>query len=98
MAEHTPGPWKVVEHIGGGFIIGAYDAAHEGDGVLRLADTVEGRPKGNADLMAAAPELLEACKRFYRVAEGGFLPGPVYISNEERRLLRDAIAKAEGRG
>lgn len=52
--------------------------------------------KANAALIAAAPELLEACKWAYKALS---MPPPVGISHAELlTILTSAIAKADGRG
>lgn len=85
---HTPGPWKIIQTngmpkinmvsppIGGGFI-------------ARIGYPPIGSRDANARLIAAAPELLEACKeasKFLRLY-GTFFNG--------RDVMDAAIAKAE---
>ena len=87
MSGHTPGPWIIsqptgyndsgaIEQIGTGFVI---------------ASDIFGKSKeeteANARLMAAAPDLLAACKvALYNLASPESL----------RHILEDAINKAEG--
>lgn len=52
--------------------------------------------KALAELLAAAPDLLEVCEIIYRVAKDCSLPGPVHLSLTERDMLQWAIAKAKG--
>ncbi len=55
MSKHTPGPWGISK-IGNN-----YDQYMiQAKGGERICNTVEG--KDNARLIAAAPELLEACE------------------------------------
>ena len=98
MSEtHTPGPWRV---RGGAASVYAFDIvgpkgedigyANQSDG----ADDPEVYPDGaNARLMAAAPDLLAACRAFLAAD-----PGEGYSPLEEAAidLMRAAIAKAEG--
>ena len=88
--KHTPGPWKFdsrahVEAI----LSDSTDVCflpHSGSTTARDKDLQEIR--ANARLIAAAPELLEACEMMLRLAEGETLdeafPGEIDI-------LRDAI-------
>ena len=93
MTEHTAGPWK---------------ANRSGNGVTVTVMTPEGQllikangipPRGamdaNARLIAAAPELLEACKQLIEAGSGEEyeLPFPLWqpIIN-----MHHAIEKAEG--
>lgn len=80
-AKHTPGPWRVG------------DAAHTVFGPpngnpapARIADiTDKGHRHANARLIAAAPELLEACEGlFYIIKESDFLS----------EMLEDIVDKA----
>ncbi len=78
--SHTPGPWKVSNHSGADNEI---DIEQESAGwFLRLSpgyeftafddpELVEKEFKANARLIAAAPELLEACEEFVRKVECG---------------------------
>lgn len=95
--EHTPGPWKSVIHEGVGgcdyiqILAGSWDIAHNKHSARDWEEE-----KANARLIAAAAELLAACKAMYYDIEvfqrnpGGHSPG--------QSLLRAhaAIAKAEG--
>lgn len=88
MSKHTPGPWHVSSNT-------AQDLVCAGDEVV--ADCTTGDLPdisiANARLIAAAPELLEACKSL--LPEGwddgvmDHMPGV--------KIARLAIAKAEGR-
>jgi hypothetical protein len=87
---HTPGPWLVTktqvgEHMihleDGSSIALVGDGPHEGD--VRTSEA-------NARLIAAAPELLEACKiALSKMTEFNMLLKDNYLSR--------VIAKAEGR-
>ena len=66
--RHTPGPWAVVDEldiissgqspIDGTFVVGV-DVATCGTSIVEFYEIA----KANARLIAAAPELLEACRR-----------------------------------
>ena len=84
----TPGPWVVSRPALRG---GAYCVLSERDGDAAVA-LVYGRSQtdANAALIAAAPDLLAACRA--ALHDRMFKDWP-----EIATLLRDAIAKAEGR-
>ena len=96
---HTPGPWKVcnfdksvsctIDSVNG--VVVAEPSGPEGSW-----GSVKEEHEANAHLIAAAPELLEACKtalgsmQRYGIKQG---------SREEKEVfvIEQAIAKAEGR-
>ena len=90
--KHTPGPWFVDHEFTG-------DVYSEGPRYEIATAWREGRHKGpptsegamNAHLIAAAPNLLEAC-RLLVDADGGAMS-----YSDRVNLARHAIAKAEGR-
>jgi len=102
MSTHTPGPWTlgsptVIHHD----YPEPYDSetvsvrGANGAGIVSLSGGHQHVPfvgieeyRANARLIAAAPELLEACKHFVAGGEARFMPGYVYA--------KEAIAKAEG--
>lgn len=68
MGEHTPGPWQVHgSHI--------YTADPERALLAQVHNPGSRRDdyplKANAHLIAAAPDLLEACKEFVRKVDAG---------------------------
>lgn len=93
MAQaHTPGPWRVFEHswcntsiVADGFDHGicSLDINHATE-ESQAAD--ESLMAANARLIAAAPELLDACRKALYALKG----------REHDGFLRDAIAKATG--
>lgn len=87
--KHTPGPWMIFE---GGDIGSA--AVRTPEHTVIKAGTVKGETIGvamqNAKLIAAAPELLEACKGLLEMVPAQYLDS---IVCEDARA---AIAKAEG--
>lgn len=87
-AKHTPGPWWTTEYgirDSGGYICHTHGAQHYRGQDERYEKEVEER-QANKDLIAAAPELLEALKDAYP-----------YIDNDALRTsIGDLIAKAEG--
>lgn len=106
MSKHTPGPWVMDGPI---FCGNGTSADIEGYSVARIMQKnrfssciPDSQMEANARLIAAAPELLGACKttlnHFISVMEGHCPPG----SPEEEAvdlvagMLRFAIAKAEG--
>ena len=88
MSKHTSGPWETSNRFDiyseSGYFIGCTC------GNLTLPKSVELIDEANAKLIAAAPELLEACKEaldFLRICA---------INNLVNRQLKEAIEKAEG--
>lgn len=92
---HTPGPWKidyadtitVREEAKNGRICSLY-MLMPGNYGRRSPREVE----ANARLIAAAPDLLDACKEFVRKVESGEAR-----STRSYQQMKAAIAKAEGR-
>lgn len=90
---YTPGPWQV-DKEGRAFVVNP--EIHKGDGNDQfyggelIAESIFN--PDDRKLIAAAPELLEACKALVGVCEG-------WIANPVTRLeaARAAIAKAEGK-
>jgi len=95
MSEHTPGPWRAVlqpgQTVGVHMFTHCVDAAD--DSIASLLT------EADANLIAAAPELLVACRealdRLYRIH------GPTTVAERDdimrvRDRCRAAIAKAEG--
>jgi len=89
----TPGPWKVV------------DLRYQKNGQIRLFSESLGHhrlianilatgenPAGDANLIAAAPDLLEALELAARIIEGEDLDGKY----NEYCIIQDAIRKARG--
>lgn len=98
-ATHTPGPWSIVEHSWSDTGI---DSATDYVCLLRIDPSDEecevamsNRMAANARLIAAAPELLEACKSF-----SDHLTGPTAWTQDQEDALIErvhaAIAKATG--
>lgn len=96
-SSHTPGPWTIGNK--GGY---SSNAVFAEDGQLAICDVyglylhakideqLEGTVKANAELIAAAPELLEALKEASEMFLGEY---PCHPTTE--RILA-AIKKAEG--
>ena len=98
--KHTPGPWEVSEEWHGDLYIDSYI---EGEGDTALAKIVNNvcktdQAEANARLIAAAPDLLEACKEALNVLEDWDDlnqpdDGPEWLFVT---AMKDAIAKAQG--
>ena len=90
MSKHTPGPWEVnIDAIGDIFISGA-----NSEYVAEIGSSEDKAAMNDANLIAAAPELLEALKYFLDVYEQ-----EEWVSNEigyAADIALAAIAKAEG--
>lgn len=89
--EHTPGPWIVKESTADFFMIrqyneyGYFQPAHATAWQMDGAGVAE----ANARLIAASPDLLEACKNLEN--DNGAIPDNAW------NMIRAAVAKAEGR-
>jgi hypothetical protein len=94
--KHTPGPWQwdagVIPPDGPGRYADIYVTGEDGEPLI-IAEFNDSIPQGraNACLIAAAPDLLDACNR----AEWWLSTHPE--GTAMRDVLRVAIAKAEGR-
>ncbi len=87
--KHTPGPWKAVKAAHGPIDI--FDQQGQ-DVVTVYGGGVEAESKiANANLIAAAPELLEALHLV------GMSAGWQYLTMETRKVVEAALDKAEGR-
>lgn len=98
MSTHTPGPWESFKgsHRNGYLIITCPAECDNQIGRFRPFSRYELDGDANARLIAAAPELLKACKELH-VWFGGMVDGLV---DEECKTAvdnaRTVIAKAEG--
>jgi len=99
-ATHTPGPWFIHERFSSDGTFDIWDKPDALRGARWLADvkTYGGafpdvpEAEANARLIAAAPELLAACKEFVRKCDDGEAK-----SRRSYAEMSAAIAKAEGR-
>ena len=91
---HTPGPWYAVDN-------GPYISIRTADWLYApsVADVCSSKfledgdnSKANAALIAAAPDLLEACKRTINAYRRGEL-----INSNDAAFIDAVIANAEGR-
>ena len=92
-SKHTPGPW-VTEHGS------LYDAITSADGDICTWNHLVGRSrppqKANARLIAAAPELLEACEDLLSDYEHlAYEPKMPPVRRRRIERARAAIAKAK---
>ena len=99
MDKHTSGPWKA-EDIAGQIHIGTDADDDQFIFGQQIADMVQSIGRGRKDvrrivadahLIAAAPDLLAACKQAVKLA------GTPHRRAQMIRDLKAAIAKAEGR-
>lgn len=102
MNKHTPGPW----FIRGPWGETGFHVASGKKGMCFHVAGCEGRPgdenNANARLIAAAPDLLAACKYTLRYFVGDKNPTPDITTQEDwqRWVIREleaAIAKAENK-
>jgi hypothetical protein len=98
MMKHTPGKWKWEEQF-------LPEDMGESNGIFILTDAGEfplasitfcPERYANALLIAAAPELLEACKEAFSVWKHEFKNLPDTIGGRTIVQLKQSIAKAEG--
>lgn len=90
--KHTPGPWRVE----GRFVkaLKEKDVAECPRGYILHGKVDE----ANARLIAAAPDLLHACKTWVKLGSCALrLPDPGDICRCDWHLALRAVAKAEGR-
>lgn len=95
MSKHTPGPWFIAQTE-------LWSASPYKFGVQVVADLHQSsHMEANANLIAAAPDLLEACEDFRNVLRSKIRDGKYReeyaeaFYQAERRMDR-AIAKARG--
>ena len=85
-AGHTPGPWEARNQDAFLYIFGA-----DGNNIARIYGHGKTVPRdANARLIAAAPELLEACKAALELATANLYAGNAQVE----KLLKDAIHAA----
>lgn len=106
--KHTPGPWLVApKALEENFFEDARILRHDGlvvASVVHNGDVVPREHEANANLIAAAPDMLEALKPFAKCCDsiGREIPDSKDTSSwtfqaGDFRRARAAIAKAEGR-
>ena len=87
MSKHTPGPWKMDVVLP----LCVIQDNEDGEGIATIeGDNRFSEVKGNARLIAAAPDLLEAAREAIEdISDGDFALAS--------KRLYDAVAKAEER-
>ena len=100
MSEHTPGPWKADKmgsyiwgpHVGDGEMVAQLRGYGYMKGLCDMTeDEIEARMTANANLIAAAPDLLEALAEVEEILRFDSEDHSIAL-----RKLRAAIAKARG--
>jgi hypothetical protein len=102
MAEHSPGPWRigtVPANDGSIAILSEDDRVASVHGFAEPMTRSRGAEKSqhgvaNARLIAASPDLLEACIAIDAAIDGGIQDAV----SEARKILRAAITKAQTGG
>jgi hypothetical protein len=89
-AKYTPGPWVAPKRAAALGDVCTEDG-HKVCMLWGMNSLPEGSPRANARLIAAAPELLEACKELL-----AFIDFVGKTQDESIPLARAAIAKATG--
>lgn len=96
--KHTPGPWRVTNSV---LVMDktnrvVADCNIDFSGKTPLKTGLENA--ANARMIAAAPELLAACKQFVKFANGGKHPKwKSYLNTIAGYKMEEAISKAEGK-
>ena len=96
-SKHTPGPWRAESNVGRGAWIGN---AFTNEWAALACGNSDERAQANADLIAAAPELLAEYKRAIGHLRSFADAAPMDATAETAAILYCAdrlIAKAEGR-
>ena len=83
---YTPGPWKLFKDTGND----VYQIT-DGHGAVVIADFVN---KDNADLIAAAPDLLEACKAIYSYAHEAEHAPLAALDPRFAKMINDKVGPA----
>ena len=98
MAEHTPGPWRPghVDHWERGEKVAVRAEEVDDQPYIAFLPDLDGKVMANAQLIAAAPDLLNACDVLVKCFES---PDDHFPEVLDAALAagRAAIAKAEGR-
>ena len=105
MAEHTPGPWKIEPPLSNEIDQNTFITANGGMAlvaeILQPLTDEEGDWRGTCDarLIAAAPDLLTACKLALAYMEYGSFPAAAYRAawRNDMAVLRKAVARAVAR-
>ena len=99
MSKHTPGPWKVYANLGDHNTLKVMaDDGMDVVAVVHNHSLIEGEPEPDANLIAAAPEMLTQLKSlvsawdFAKTGEARF-----EIDDESVDIVRRLIDKAEGK-
>jgi hypothetical protein len=100
---HTPGPWKLDEvrtQVGRAFRVGADEMLVAGKGCCIIYDDYPGGDKSkqresNARLIAAAPDLLEACAGVWAALADNPDPLMQALATECRAAIAKATEKPE---
>ncbi len=87
--KHTPGPWEVHELADG-------PSKTIGPLGVFVAQTIGGNDTANARLIAAAPDLLAACKETLQCCDAINQDDADLLPSDTISQIEAAIAKAEG--
>lgn len=89
-ADHTPGPWRIVDLPEHDEIQVVAGKDHNEQVIAKIFDTLTDNDMANMRIVAAAPDLLEACEFMLAVLRNDHGP----TSWPEVEQMRVAIAKA----
>ena len=97
-AKHTPGPWRFSDTMGGAQVTTSRIGILEGSKRICTISDFDKEVRvihANGKLIAAAPDLLEACQRFMDLFSDCDMR-PEDESHEVATIIRAAISKATG--
>lgn len=95
-SKHTPGPWAASKvQVGSLTYWVIEERQYNGFQICSTVNAEVTKDEANAQLMAAAPELLEALYEALLALEN---KGWSYENEASWRRIKNAISKAEGRG
>ena len=97
MTKHTKGPWTATKHDQHWVRVNVTIKAGGNTWVAFMPDEDKEERMANARLMAAAPELLEACRMAMMLRQlGGIIPESRVVVDAVVEAAEAAIAKAKG--
>lgn len=96
MAKHTPGPWELNEVPQGKRGAAGQWMIRKGVHIIAMPQHGDDEDAANARLISAAPDLLEAAKRFTDCDFDSQGRAVVRVDVDAIEALRAAVRKAEG--
>lgn len=92
---HTPGPWRTAIRRGYIAVMAGPQTETKAVADCRTVDTEYGEAVANCTLIAAAPDLLDICRRIADLTDGTYTAGDRLLNLDEiGKLSAAAIRKA----